>query len=152
MGRTDRVDRIIAASPERVYAALTKRSAIEAWLPPPGMSCTVMELGLHPGGRLRMVMAYLDTSGEPGKSTAGSDVVVSTIVDVVPGHHIVQSVLFEDAGPAYEEPMTMAWIVHPDPAGSRVEFRAENVPSAISAHDHRVGMTASLRQLAAYVG
>lgn len=36
MARTDKASRVIAASPERVYAALVDPDALTTWLPPEG--------------------------------------------------------------------------------------------------------------------
>lgn len=152
MGRTDRVSLAMNAGPERVYEAFTDPAALETWLAPPGMECTVLVMDLRPGGELRMVMRYTDGSANPGKSTDDADIVVSRIVEVVPGERLVQSVEFEAAGSEFAGSMTMAWSVSATPDGSLVEFRADDVPPGISAEDHRVGMTASLRQLASYLG
>lgn len=151
MGRTDRVALHMPVDPDRVYAALTDREALETWLPPTGMSCTVLAMDLRPDGELRMVMRYADASGSPGKSTRDSDIVVSRFVDVVPGECVIQAVQFETSDPDFSAPMTMAWTVAPAPGGAVVEFRADDVPPGISAEDHRLGMTASLQQLAAYL-
>ena len=152
MGRTDRVSLAMKAGPERVYAAFTDRAALETWLPPPEMECTVLAMDLRPGGELRMIMRYLNASANPGKSTDDTDVVVSRIVDVVPGERIVQAVEFEAADPEFAGSMTMAWSISPTPGGSLVEFRADDVPAGISVEDHHLGMSASLHQLAAYLG
>lgn len=77
VARTDTASRVIAASPERVYAALIDPDAFATWLPPAGMT-----------GRLD---------------------------------------------------------------GTRVEIRADDVPSGISAEDHAEGLASSLANLAAYL-
>jgi hypothetical protein len=41
--------------------------------------------------------------------------------------------------------------VAPIAAGSRVEIRAENVPTGVSAADHAVGLASSLQNLAAHL-
>jgi uncharacterized protein YndB with AHSA1/START domain len=38
MARTDTASRVIAAPPDRVFAALVDPEALTAWLPPDGMS------------------------------------------------------------------------------------------------------------------
>ncbi|MCA1696863.1 MAG: ATPase, partial [Actinobacteria bacterium] len=38
MARTEKASRVMAAPPERVYAALVDQEALMAWLPPEGMT------------------------------------------------------------------------------------------------------------------
>ncbi|MGH9177407.1 MAG: SRPBCC domain-containing protein, partial [Acidimicrobiales bacterium] len=51
MPRTDRASRVIAAPPDRVYAAFVDPEALAAWLPPDGMSARIERFDLEPGGR-----------------------------------------------------------------------------------------------------
>ena len=101
MARTDIASRVIAASPERVYAAFVDLDALVAWLPPAWMS-----------GRFEQ---------------------------------------FVSDDPRYAGTMTMTWEVATVEAGSRVEFRADDVPDGISAEDHAAGLTSSLTNLATYL-
>jgi hypothetical protein len=45
----------------------------------------------------------------------------------------------------------MTWEVEAAEAGTRVDIRADNVPSDISAEDHHAGLASSLANLAAYL-
>jgi uncharacterized protein YndB with AHSA1/START domain len=92
MPRTDRASRVIAAPPERVWAALVDPEALLAWLPPGGMTGRFERFDARPGGSYRMVLTYLDASGAPGKATADSDIVEARFVDIVPGERVVQAV------------------------------------------------------------
>ncbi len=47
--------------------------------------------------------------------------------------------------------MTMTWEVTAVQGGTRVEFRAENVPAGISAADHAAGLESSLANLAEHL-
>jgi uncharacterized protein YndB with AHSA1/START domain len=105
----------------------------------------------RPGGSYRMVLAYPDASGAPGKTTADSDVVEARFVDIVPGERVIQAVDFVSDDPAYAGTMTMTWAVTADGAGTRVDIVAEDVPDGISAEDHAAGLASSLTNLAAYV-
>ncbi|MDR6592410.1 SRPBCC family protein [Saccharothrix longispora] len=151
MPRTDTGSRVIAAPPERVYAALVDPAALETWLPPEGMTGRFDRFDARPGGSYRLVLTYADASAAPGKATADSDVVEARFVDVVPGARVVQAVEFESADPAYAGTMTMTWEVTPAGAGTRVEIRADDVPDGISAEDHAAGLASSLANLAAYL-
>ena len=151
MPRTDRASRVIAASPERVWAALVDPGALTAWLPPGGMTGRFERFDARPGGSYRLVLTYADASGAPGKATAESDIVEARFVDIVPGERVVQAVDFVSDDPAYAGTMTMTWAVTADGAGTRVDIVAEDVPDGISAEDHAAGLASSLTNLAAYV-
>src|SRR5688572_21634612 len=141
MPRTDTASRVIAAPPERVYAAFVDPDALVAWLPPGDMSGRFERFDARPGGSYRMVLTYADASGAPGKATADSDIVEARFVDVVPDERVVQAVDFVSDDPAFAGTMTMTWEVTEVDDGSRVEFRADDVPDGISAEDHAAGLT-----------
>ena len=151
MARTDTASRVIAAPTDRVYAALIDPEALTAWLPPEGMSGRFERFDARPGGSYRLVLTYADASTAPGKSTADSDVVEASFVDIVPGVRVVQAVDFLSDDPAHSGTMTMTWEVTAVEQGTRVEFRADDVPAGISADDHAAGMTSSLANLAAFL-
>lgn len=142
---------MIAAPPERVYAALVDPEALIAWLPPEGMSGRFEGFDARPGGSYRMVLTYADASGAPGKATADSDIVEGRFLDVVPGARVVQAVDFVSDDPAYAGTMTMTWEVTAVDAGTRVEIRADDVPDGIAAADHAAGLASSLANLAGYL-
>jgi uncharacterized protein YndB with AHSA1/START domain len=142
---------VIAAAPERVYAALVDPEALVAWLPPAGMSARVERFDLRPGGSYRMVLTYADASGSPGKASADSDVVEARFVDVVPEVRVVQAVDFVSDDPSVAGTMTMTWEVTAVDGGTRVDITADDVPDGISAEDHAAGMGSSLTNLAAHL-
>src|ERR1700748_2367564 len=94
MPRTDTASRLIAAPPERVWAALVDPQALTAWLPPDGMTGRFERFDARPGGSYRMVLTYSDASGAPGKATAESDIVEARLVEIVPREAAVQAVVF----------------------------------------------------------
>jgi uncharacterized protein YndB with AHSA1/START domain len=151
MPRTDRGSRVIAASPERVWAALIDPGALLAWLPPGEMTGRFERFEARPGGSYRMVLTYPDASGAPGKATADSDIVEARFVDIVPGQRVVQAVDFVSDDPANAGTMNMTWEVTAVDAGTRVDIVAQNVPDGISAQDHAAGLASSLTKLAAYL-
>jgi uncharacterized protein YndB with AHSA1/START domain len=151
MPRTDTASRVIAAPPERVYAALVDPDALIAWLPPDGMSGRFDRFDARPGGSYRMVLTYDDASGAPGKATADSDIVEGRFLEVVPGARVVQAVDFVSDDPAYAGIMTMTWEVTAGDGGTRVEIRADDVPDGITSEDHAAGLASSLANLASYL-
>ncbi len=151
MARTDRGSRVIAASPERVWAALVDPEALLAWLPPGEMTGRFERFDAQPGGSYRMVLTYPDASGAPGKATADSDIVEARFIDIVPGERVVQGVDFVSDDPVNAGTMIMTWEVAAVDGGTRVDIIAESVPDGISAEDHAVGLASSLTKLAAYV-
>ncbi|GAA2590520.1 hypothetical protein GCM10010435_81480 [Winogradskya consettensis] len=151
MARTDAASRVIAASIDRVYAALVDPEALMSWLPPDGMSGRFERFDAYPGGSYRLVLTYADASAAQGKTTVDTDIVEAEFVDIVPGVRVVQAVTFVSDDPAQAGIMTMTWEVTAVEHGTRVEFRAENVPAGISPADHAAGLNSSLANLAEHL-
>src|SRR5262249_61288531 len=91
MPRPAGAPRVMAAPPERVWAALVDPEALLAWLPPGGMTGRFERFDARPGGSYRMVLTYPDASGAPGKATADSDIVEARFRDIVPGQRGAQT-------------------------------------------------------------
>jgi uncharacterized protein YndB with AHSA1/START domain len=142
---------VIAAPPEKVYAALVDADALAAWLPPAGMSGRFERFDLRPGGSYRMVLTYADPSASRGKATANSDIVEARFVDIVSGVRVVQAVDFVSDDPDYAGTMTMTWEVTAVEGGARVDITADDVPDAVSPEDHAAGLNSSLVNLADYL-
>jgi hypothetical protein len=71
-------------------------------------------------------------------------------VDIVPNARVVQAIDFVSDDPAFAGTMTMTWEIVPVGEKTRVEIRAENVPSGISAEAHAIGLESSLANLGEY--
>jgi uncharacterized protein YndB with AHSA1/START domain len=151
MGRTDTASRVIAAPPDRVYAAMLDPEALVAWLPPSGMNGRFERFDARPGGSYRLVLTYAEASAARGKATADSDIVEVRFVELVPGVRLVQAVEFVSADPGYADTMTLTWELSAVDAGTQVEIRADDVPAGISGEDHAAGLASSLANLDAYL-
>jgi uncharacterized protein YndB with AHSA1/START domain len=151
MARTDTASMFIAASPERVFAALVDPDALVRWLPPKGMSGRFEHVDARPGGSYRLILTFDDTSTGSGKSTADSDVVDARFVEIVDGVRVVQAIDFASDDPAFAGTMTMTWDVAAVDGGTRVDITADDVPSGISAEDHATGLNSSLANLAGFL-
>lgn len=148
MPRTDTASRVIAAPPDRVYAAFVDPEALATWLPPEGMTARFERFDPRPGGSYRLVLTYADASRGRGKATADSDVVEARFVDVVPEVRVVQEVDFVSDDPAFAGTMIMTWEVTAIGGRTRVDITADDVPDGISAEDHAAGLASSLAKLA----
>ena len=151
MPRRDSASRVVAASPSEVYAALGDRAALEAWLPPEGMTGRFEQFDPRPGGSYRLVLTYVDAADAAGKTTADSDIVEARFIELAEGERVVQAAEFVSDDPAFAGTMTMTWQVTAVDDGTRVDITAENVPEGISAEDHAAGLASSLANLARYV-
>ena len=151
MSRTDRASRVIHAPAARVFEALLDQEALEAWLPPKGMSARFERFDPTLGGSYRLVLTHADPTNAPGKSSDDSDVVEARYVEIVRNERVVQAVDFIAEDLDYAGTMTMTWALDAANDRTRVEITAEGVPDGISADDHAAGMTSSLDNLARYV-
>lgn len=151
VSRTDTASRIIRAEPERVFAALISADALAQWLPPSGMNGRFERFDARPGGSYRLVLTYQNDSPGSGKATPDSDIVEARFVDLVPNVRVVQAVDFVSEDPAFAGTMTMTWELSAQDRGTRVEIRADDVPTGITPEDHAVGMESSLANLATFV-
>ena len=142
---------MIAAPPDHVYAALVNPQALMDWLPPAGMTGNFERFDARPGGSFRLVLTYIDSSTSQGKTTAGTDIVESRFIELVPGVRVVQAVDFVSDDPSYAGTMTMTWELTEVDGGTRVDITAGNVPDGIAAADHAAGLASSLENLANYL-
>jgi len=149
--RTDVASRVIPASSDHVFEALIDPDSLAAWLPPDGMSGRFVHFDPRVGGGYELVLTYADPSAARGKSSPESDIVKARFTEIVPGARIVQSVDFVSDDPAFSGTMVMTWEISPTDGGTRVEFRADDVPAGISAEDHAAGLASSLSNLAAHL-
>ncbi len=94
-------------------------------------------------------MAFVhERANAKGKSGGDRDVFTGRFVELLPDTRIVEEIAFDTADPAISGTMRITTQLIPVSDGTKVTFSAENVPSGISADDHRRGMESSLKNLA----
>lgn len=149
--RIDSASTLIAASPVAVYQAFASAEALELWLPPEGMTGTMLAFRFCEGGQYRMRLTYNQTQHAPGKTAEDADEVTVQFVKIVPHERIEQAVRFVSDDPAFAGDMRMTWTFEAVESATRVTVRCTNVPIGIDPEDHQVGLNATLTNLAAYL-
>lgn len=149
MTRIDQASRLIRATPEAIYDAMTRAEAMVQWLPPDGMSGQMLEFDARPGGYYKLILRN-DDPAVAGKAGDNTDVVTVRYLDLVPDSRISQAVDFVSDDPRFAGTMIMDWTLEPGPGGTTATIRATSVPEGISAADHQEGLASSLHNLAAY--
>ena len=129
-----RVERELAASPQRLWAALTTAEAIASWMWP-GSFATTAAVDLRVGGRYRIQSDPMDMAVE------GEYVVIDAPVG------LVQSWRWD--GENEETLVTVA--IEPTSTGSRVVVVHEGFPDDEQAAIHRQGWNDCLDRLPAYL-
>ncbi len=138
--------RVILATPRAIFRAFVDPEVLVKWRAPADMEARLSSFDARPGGGYRMTL--LHRAGIGGKTTPFTDVVQSRFTELLPEERIVEAVSFESDDPAFAGTMMLTTALSPVIDGTRVTLTAQNVPSGISAKDHRVGMESSLKKLA----
>ncbi|HUG40902.1 MAG TPA: SRPBCC domain-containing protein [Longimicrobiales bacterium] len=148
--RTDRAARAIRASPAALYRAFAHPGAMEAWLPPEGMTGRMLAFDFRDGGSYRMRLTYDDPGHPPGKSSDDADEVEVRFLELIPDRSIVQAVTFDSPDPRFAGVMTMIWTFVPGPSGTGVTVRCDDVPEGIRREDHEAALASTLENLARF--
>jgi uncharacterized protein YndB with AHSA1/START domain len=148
--RVDRAKRMINAAPSRVYEAFATPGAMETWLPPEGMTATMLAFDFREGGMYRMQLSYDDREHTSGKTSEHSDEVEVRFDKLVRDQLIKQSVRFNSESPAFSGEMRITWTLDKVGRGTNVTVCCEDVPDGIRPEDHEAGLMSSLRKLARF--
>ncbi len=144
--------RIINATPERLYEALTHPDALALWLAPGDMSGRIHHFDLRVGGGYGMSLYYPDSEpGASGKTAPGEDRFEARFVELTPYKRIIQKIHFDTADPAFSGAMTMEVTFEPVGDHTKVTFHFTNIPPGIRAEDNEAGTEQSLEKLEKYV-
>ncbi|GAB2500948.1 SRPBCC domain-containing protein [Nocardiopsis aegyptia] len=149
--RVDRGSRTVRAPVAEVYRAMTERDALEAWLPPEGMTGRITRFEPWPGGGFDLVLTYDDPAAGHGKTSESTDAAEAEFVELVPGERVVQRIVFDSPDPDFAGTMTMTWRLDEGAEGTLVSIEATGVPPGISQADHETAFASSLAHLAAHV-
>lgn len=111
---TTRLSRCLAASPRRVFLALTTSRDVAAWMVPDGMTSDVHIFEPYIGGAFRISLTY-DAPDAVGKTSRHTDTYHGRFTDLVPNQRVVQAMEFETADPAMSGEMTVTFTLRETP-------------------------------------
>jgi uncharacterized protein YndB with AHSA1/START domain len=146
-----RVFRHVAAPPDRVYAALVDREAVQRWMVPDDMTSEVHHFDARAGGRFQISLTY-DDPGRAGKSYGATDMFQGTFTKLVPNREVVQTIEFETNDPDVVGEMTVTFSLAPSrDGGTDLVGVHENLPPGVSPEANELGWQMSLDKLARLV-
>lgn len=137
MPNTVRFQRVLRATPERVYRAFLDADAMVKWLPPHGFTGKVHHLDVRPGGTYRMSFTNFST----GKSHSFG----GTYLELIPSEKIVHTDRFDDANLPGEMRTTIT--IRPVVVGTELVIVQEGIPDVIPAEACCLGWQESLTLL-----
>jgi uncharacterized protein YndB with AHSA1/START domain len=138
---TIRLQRVLRATPERLYRAFLEPDAVAKWLPPYGFTCQVHQLDARVGGTHKMSFRNFGTGH--GHSFGGE------YVELVPFEKIRYTDRFDDANLPGEMHVTVS--LRQVICGTELNIVQEGVPEVIPVEMCYLGWQESLEQLAKLV-
>jgi uncharacterized protein YndB with AHSA1/START domain len=138
---TIRLQRVLRATPERLYRAFLEPDAVAKWLPPYGFTCQVHQLDARVGGTHKMSFRNFGTGH--GHSFGGE------YVELVPFEKIRYTDRFDDANLPGEMHVTVS--LRQVICGTELNIVQEGVPEIIPVEMCYLGWQESLDQLAKLV-
>ena len=149
--RVDRASRIVRASPSAIYRAFVSAAAVEKWLPPQGMTGSVLAFDFREGGSYRMRLTHNAKDHVPGKTSDHSDEVEVRFLKLEPNRRIEQAVTFDTHSAEFSGEMKVIWTLEPTDGATNVRVTCEDVPPGIKPEDHEAGLRSTLENLAAFI-
>ncbi|MFH5801103.1 SRPBCC family protein [Haladaptatus sp. CMAA 1911] len=144
--RSITVNRVIEASPERVYEAFVDPDELATWLPPEGFSAEVHEFDATEGGTFRMSFTADIEELEPYAHTFHG-----TYEELSPGERLVYTEEFESDDPGMGGEMTTTVTFEKVSDGTEVTAHQAGIPKNIPPKDANEGWNDSLGNLAELV-
>jgi uncharacterized protein YndB with AHSA1/START domain len=152
MSQTTSNSRIINASPEKIFNALTTPKALESWRAPGDMIAKVHWFDPRRGGGYQMSLFYPSSERQmKGKTARKEDRFTSRFLELDPPHKITEAITFETTDPNLSGEMIMEVTLEPTAAGTKVTFLFSNIPPGIRPQDNEKGTLSSLEKLAHYL-
>src|SRR5437762_3390185 len=133
--------RVLKTSPEKVYRAFTEATALAAWLPPYGFTCTVHEINVQVNGTFKMSFHNF--------STANSHSFGGKYVELKPNEFLKYTDKFDDPN-LPGEMITSVWL-NKVSTGTELKVIQEGIPAAIPTEMCYLGWQESLEKLAKLV-
>lgn len=134
---TVRLQRVIRATPERVYRAFLDADAMAKWLPPYGFTCKVHHMDARVGGTFRMSFTNFGTGH--GHAFGGE------YRELVPNSRIRYSDKFDDPNLPGEMETTVSLV--PVSCGTELSIVQSGIPQVIPVEMCYLGWQESLAQL-----
>jgi len=152
VGQITQNSKVIKATPEILYQALTNPKAIEMWQVPGDMVGKVHSFDLRQGGGYKMSLFYPETEKKmKGKTEEKEDRFTARFIELTPPKKIIEAIRFDTADPNFSEEMIMEVTFEPTDNGTKVTFLFKNIPKGIRPEDNEAGTLSSLEKLAQYV-
>ncbi|HRO44373.1 SRPBCC family protein [Agriterribacter sp.] len=136
-GNVVSLQRVLKASPEKVYRAFTEAPAIASWLPPYGFLCTVHQMHVETGGAYKMSFQNF--------STGNSHSFGGTYIEIKPNEFLKYTDTFDDPN-LPGDMITSVWL-RKNIAGTEIKITQEGIPSAIPVEMCYLGWQESLEKL-----
>jgi uncharacterized protein YndB with AHSA1/START domain len=149
---TTRNSKIIKATQDVLYKALTDPVALAIWLAPGDMYGKVHHFDLRVGGGYVMSLFYPSSeTTSRGKTSEKEDKFTARFIELTPPHKIVQAINFDSTDPAFAGEMIMEVTLEPKETGTKITFLFKNIPPGIRPEDNEAGTLLTLEKLARYV-
>lgn len=138
---TIHLQRVLRASPERIYRAFLEPDAIAKWLPPYGFTCQVHQMDVRVGGTHKM--SFRNFGSGAGHSFGGE------YLELVPFEKIRYTDRFDDANLPGQMEVTVS--LRQVSCGTELTIVQAGVPEVIPVEMCYLGWQESLVQLARLV-
>ena len=131
------LNRVLKASPEKVYRAFTEANALASWIPPYGFLCTIHEMNMRVDGTYKMSFHNFSTGS--AHSFGGR------YVEIKPNEFLKYTDQFDDPN-LPGEMVTSVWL-QKVLVGTEIKILQEGIPEAIPVEMCYLGWQDSLEKL-----
>lgn len=131
------LQRVIKASPEKLYRAFTDPLALASWIPPYGFLCTVQEMNAEAGGTYKMSFHNFTTGSS--HSFGGK------YLEVKPNEFLKYTDIFDNPNMPGEM-ITTVWLTK-NMVGTELKVTQEGIPQMIPVEMCYLGWQESLDKL-----